>query len=135
MDYEDDEPQDYNDYQDHYEEEPIEEPNYEETAGESVAILDDVMAGNTATETTNSAERTERITTPYLTKYERARILGTRALQISLSAPVMIDIDGESDALKIANKELREKKIPLIIRRFMPDGTYEDWKVKDLIVD
>lgn len=47
----------------------------------------------------------------------------------------MIDIDGESDALKIANKELREKKIPLIIRRFMPDGTYEDWKVKDLIVD
>lgn len=53
----------------------------------------------------------------------------------SLSAPVMIDIDGESDALKIANKELREKKIPLIIRRFMPDGTYEDWKVKDLIVD
>jgi len=40
------------------------------------------MAGTTATETTNSAERTERITTPYLTKYERARILGTRALQI-----------------------------------------------------
>lgn len=40
------------------------------------------MAGTTAAETTNSAERTERITTPYLTKYERARILGTRALQI-----------------------------------------------------
>ncbi|GAN05661.1 DNA-directed RNA polymerases i protein [Mucor ambiguus] len=137
MDYEDDEPQDYNDYQDHYDEEqqPIEEPTYDENTGESVAILDDVMAGTTATETTNSAERTERITTPYLTKYERARILGTRALQISLSAPVMIDIDGESDALKIANRELREKKIPLIIRRFMPDGTYEDWKVKDLIVD
>jgi DNA-directed RNA polymerase I, II, and III subunit RPABC2 len=53
----------------------------------------------------------------------------------SLSAPVMVDLDGESDALAIANKELREKKIPLIIRRFMPDGTYEDWKVKDLIVD
>ncbi|KAG1090935.1 hypothetical protein G6F42_019562 [Rhizopus arrhizus] len=86
MDYEDDEPQDYNDYQDHYEEEhtqqPIEEPTYDENTGESVAILDDVMAGTTATETTNSAERTERITTPYLTKYERARILGTRALQI-----------------------------------------------------
>lgn len=47
----------------------------------------------------------------------------------------MVDLDGESDALAIANKELREKKIPLIIRRFMPDGTYEDWKVKDLIVD
>ncbi|KAI9357462.1 RNA polymerase, subunit omega/K/RPB6 [Pilaira anomala] len=137
MDYEDDEPQEYNDYSDHYEEE-IEEPVYEEQQGETVAILDDVMAGGgvgTMTTETNSAERTERITTPYMTKYEKARILGTRALQISLSAPVMIEIDGETDALAIANRELREKKIPLIIRRFMPDGTYEDWRVRDLIVD
>lgn len=48
----------------------------------------------------------------------------------SLSAPVMIDIDGETDALAIANRELREKKIPLIIRRFMPDNSYEDWKLR-----
>lgn len=39
-------------------------------------------AGGATTTETNAAERTERITTPYLTKYERARILGTRALQI-----------------------------------------------------
>ncbi|KAI8052686.1 RNA polymerase, subunit omega/K/RPB6 [Thamnidium elegans] len=142
MDYEDDEPQEYNDYSDHYEEE-VEEPIYDEQQGESVAILDDVMAGGgattggvgTAPAETNTAERTERITTPYMTKYEKARILGTRALQISLSAPVMIEIDGETDALAIANRELREKKIPLIVRRFMPDGTYEDWKVRNLIVD
>ncbi|KAI8981978.1 RNA polymerase, subunit omega/K/RPB6 [Mycotypha africana] len=89
----------------------------------------------TGTNTTGASERSEKLTTPYLTKYERARVLGTRALQISLNAPVMVELDGESDALAIANKELREKKIPLIIRRFMPDGTYEDWKVKDLIVD
>ncbi|KAI9471822.1 MAG: RNA polymerase, subunit omega/K/RPB6 [Benjaminiella poitrasii] len=134
MDYEDDEPQEYNDYDDHYEEE---EP-YEEQPTETIAILDDVMAGTTSNEANNNnnaAERSERLTTPYLTKYERARILGTRALQISLSAPVMVDIDGETDALAIANKELREKKIPLIVRRFMPDGTYEDWKIKDLIID
>lgn len=42
----------------------------------------------------------------------------------------MIDIDGETDALAIANRELREKKIPLIIRRFMPDQSYEDWKLR-----
>jgi DNA-directed RNA polymerase I, II, and III subunit RPABC2 len=47
----------------------------------------------------------------------------------------MIEIDGESDALAIANRELREKKIPLIVRRFLPGGQYEDWRVKDLIVD
>jgi len=74
------------------------------------------------------------ITTPYMTKYEKARILGTRALQISMGAPVMVEIVGESDPLEIAAKELREKKIPFKIRRFLPDGSYEDWKVKDLII-
>ena len=64
----------------------------------------------------------ERTTTPYMTKYERARILGTRALQISMNAPVLVDLEGESDPLQIAIKELREKKIPLIIRRYLPDG-------------
>ncbi|KAK7749305.1 subunit common to RNA polymerases I, II, and III [Diatrype stigma] len=64
----------------------------------------------------------ERSTTPYMTKYERARVLGTRALQISMNAPVLVDLEGESDPLQIAIKELREKKIPLIIRRYMPDG-------------
>lgn len=53
----------------------------------------------------------------------------------SLNAPVMVELDGESDALVIAMKELREKKIPLIVRRFLPDQTFEDWDVKDLIVD
>jgi len=76
-----------------------------------------------------------RITTRYLTKYERARVLGTRALQISMNAPVMVDLDGETDPLKIAMKELRERKIPIIIRRYLPDGSHEDWSVDELIVD
>ena len=77
----------------------------------------------------------DRITTKYLTKYERARVLGTRALQISMNAPVMVDLDGETDPLKIAMKELRERKIPIIIRRFLPDGSHEDWSIDELIVD
>ncbi|KAG9257244.1 DNA-directed RNA polymerases I [Emericellopsis atlantica] len=75
----------------------------------------------------------ERTTTPYMTKYERARILGTRALQISMSAPVLVDLEGETDPLQIAIKELREKKIPLIVRRYMPDGYYEDWTCEELL--
>lgn len=75
----------------------------------------------------------ERITTPYMTKYERARILGTRALQISMMAPVLVDLEGETDPLQIAIKELREKKIPLIVRRYMPDGYYEDWTCEELL--
>merc|ERR1719188_911276 len=74
-----------------------------------------------------------RKTTPYLTKYERARILGARALQISMNAPVMVELDGETDPLLIAEKELTERVVPFVIRRFLPDGTYEDWKVAELL--
>ncbi|PSS29592.1 hypothetical protein EW026_g1881 [Hermanssonia centrifuga] len=76
-----------------------------------------------------------RMTTPYLTKYERARVLGTRALQISMNAPVLVPLDGETDALQIAIKELSQRKIPLIIRRYLPDGSFEDWSVSELITD
>jgi len=50
---------------------------------------------------------TKRITTPYMTKYERARVLGTRALQIAMCAPVMVELEGETDPLQIAMKELK----------------------------
>ena len=75
----------------------------------------------------------QRNTTRYLTKYEKARVLGTRALQISMNAPVHIDVQGETDPLKIASMELDQKKLPLIIRRFLPDGSFEDWAVEELI--
>lgn len=83
-------------------------------------------------ENTGGIAAAQRITTRYLTKYEKARVLGTRALQISMNAPVMVDLDGETDPLRIAEKELRERKIPIIIRRYMPDGSYEDWKMDEL---
>ena len=54
-----------------------------------------------------------------MTKYERARVLGARALQISMNAPIMVDLAGETDPLQIAMKELRAGKVPLIIRRFV----------------
>ena len=80
-------------------------------------------------------DKTKRITTRYMTKYERARVLGTRALQISMNAPVMVDIGNETDPLKIAMKELRDRKIPMIIRRYLPDGSYEDWNLDELIIE
>lgn len=76
-----------------------------------------------------------KITSKYMTKYERARILGTRALQISMNAPVMVEIEGETDPLKIAQKELRERMIPIIIRRYLPDGSYEDWPIDELVIE
>ena len=74
-----------------------------------------------------------RTTTPFLTKYEKARVIGARALQISKNAPILVNLNpGESDPILIAEKELRESKIPFIIRRFLPDGSYEDWSVQEL---
>ena len=73
-----------------------------------------------------------RTTTPFLTKYEKARIIGARALQISKNAPILVNPEKETDPILIAEKELREHKIPFIIRRFLPDGSYEDWAVKEL---
>lgn len=80
-------------------------------------------------------KKEDRTTTPYMTKYERARILGARSLQISMNAPTFVTLDGETDTLKIATKELEENKIPLVIRRYLPDGSFEDWYATELIVD
>lgn len=53
------------------------------------------------------------------TKYERARIIGARALQISMSAPVLIKTDLQ-DPVAIAEKELEEGVLPITVRRINP---------------
>ena len=74
----------------------------------------------------------ERKTIPVLTKYEEARIIGKRAMQISKGAYPLVDVGNLENPVDIALKELREKKIPYIIRRPLPNGTYEDWRVDEL---
>ena len=80
-------------------------------------------------------KRGEGNTTPFLTKYEKARIIGARALQISKNSPILIsteELGDETDPIAIAEMELRKGKIPFIIRRYLPNGSYEDWPVKEL---
>ena len=72
-------------------------------------------------------------TIPYLTKYERAKILGQRAKQIETGAKPLVKVpENVIDAYLIAELELREKRIPFIIRRPMPSGAFEYWNLKDL---
>ncbi|CAN6717161.1 unnamed protein product [Malus baccata var. baccata] len=131
---------DYNDVDMGYQDEPP-EPEIEEGAEEedvdNLNNDDDVAGDPIETEEKEEQEGVERPrkTSKYMTKYERARILGTRALQISMNAPVMVELEGETDPLEIAMKELRERKIPFTIRRYLPDGSYEDWGVDELIVE
>ena len=49
-----------------------------------------------------------------------------------MNAPIMVDLKGETDPLKIAMEELRQRVIPIIIRRYLPDGSFEDWSIKEL---
>ena len=78
----------------------------------------------------------ERETSRFLTKFERAKILGERAIQIANGAKVMVEVEkGIWDPMKIAEKELREKKINYVVRRYLPDGNYEDWNLNELIFD
>lgn len=69
-----------------------------------------------------------------MTKFEKARILGLRAQQIDMNAQIMVDPKGEDDSLRLALMELRERKIPFIIRRTLPDGTFQDVSINDLII-
>lgn len=74
-------------------------------------------------------------TVPLLTKYEKARVLGIRAKQIENGSLPLIDIDASIiDSYLIAIKELEEKKIPFIIKRPLPNGSNEYWKLSDLEV-
>ena len=64
---------------------------------------------------------------PTLTRFEKARIMGSRALQLSLGAPPFIDFSKNiSTSLEIAMEELDQKVIPIVIRRTLPNGDYQN---------
>jgi len=60
-----------------------------------------------------------------LTRFELARVLGARALQISLGAPVLVKTSGKEFALEIAKRELMDGKVPMVVIRRYPDGVME----------
>jgi len=72
-------------------------------------------------------------TNPFLTKYERARILGQRAKQIETGATPFVKVpENIIDGYLIAEMELQQVRIPFIIRRPLPNGGSEYWKISDL---
>jgi DNA-directed RNA polymerase I, II, and III subunit RPABC2 len=73
-----------------------------------------------------------RITLPKLTKYERVRLISTRAKQISLGAKVMVKNTKGLNPIEIAKLELEFKMIPMKIRRVLPDNKVEIWKLSEL---
>jgi len=79
---------------------------------------------------------------PKITRFEKARIVGARSLQISMGAPILLTLDenlssggtGLNSPIEIALKELSEGILPMTVRRTLPDGTYQDIPLKWLMV-
>ena len=81
----------------------------------------------------NLIEDSDHSSYPFLTKYERARVLGLRISQLNEGARPFVRLQHKIiDNHIIAEKELNEKKLPFIVMRPMPNGKKEYWRLEDL---
>jgi DNA-directed RNA polymerase I, II, and III subunit RPABC2 len=71
---------------------------------------------------------------PKLTRFERARIVGARALQVSMGAPILVELpDSVTDPIDIALEELKENLLPMTLRRVLPDRSKQDIALSRLL--
>lgn len=102
-------------------------PDYEESVLEKLVIRDSFppKAENDGYHTTY----------PFLTLYEKTKVLSLRASQLAHGAPPFIDVpDYLSDVYEIAKAELEAKRLPYILKRPLPDGKFEYWRLADLMI-
>jgi DNA-directed RNA polymerase I, II, and III subunit RPABC2 len=72
---------------------------------------------------------------PFLTVYERTKILGTRTNQLAEGARPFVTVPEHMiNPLEIAKLELEQRRLPFIVKRPMPDGTFEFWRLSDLMI-
>jgi DNA-directed RNA polymerase I, II, and III subunit RPABC2 len=72
---------------------------------------------------------------PFLTIYERTKILGARTNQLAEGAMPFVTVpEYMTQPLEIAKLELEQRRLPYIIKRPMPDGTFEYWRLSDLMI-
>lgn len=83
-------------------------------------------------DTTKYVDPDKRVTKNFMTIYERVRLLGERAKQLSLGAKPMIKGAENLNPKDVAKLELENKVIPLIIIRTLPNGVKEKWKISEL---
>jgi DNA-directed RNA polymerase I, II, and III subunit RPABC2 len=89
-----------------------------------------------------AAQEKVEVGPPKLTRFEKARIVGARSLQISMGAPILLALDeslsgggtGLNSPIDIALRELAEGILPMTVRRTLPDGTFQDIPLKWLMV-
>jgi DNA-directed RNA polymerase I, II, and III subunit RPABC2 len=99
-------------------------PDYEEAVLEKL-VIKDAYPPTTGGHTTY----------PFLTMYEKTKVLSLRASQLARGAPPYIDVpEYLTDVYEIARAELEAKRLPFIVKRPLPDGKFEYWRLADLMV-
>jgi DNA-directed RNA polymerase subunit K/omega len=74
-------------------------------------------------------------TQPFLTLYEKSKIVGFRAEQIAGGARPFVAVpDYMTDPRDIARMELEQRRLPYIIKRPLPNGEFEYWRLSDLMI-
>jgi DNA-directed RNA polymerase I, II, and III subunit RPABC2 len=76
-------------------------------------------------------EKRKKKSIPIMTKFEKARIKGLRLQQLAKNAPPLVDTTGLNSHKEIVEKELIERKLPFIIKRTLPNGIPEYWKMEE----
>ena len=80
-------------------------------------------------------KKIKKKTVPFLNKFEKARLLGLRIQQLSAGAQTKINTSGLTSIYEIVEEELIQRKIPLMIKRNLPNGESEEWKLEELKID
>ena len=95
----------------------------------------DVLIGmNTSLRDTSILDKHHQ-TYPFLTNYEKTKCISFRASQINHGAkPYLLVPTGMNDSYQIAKMELEQKRLPYILKRPLPDGNYEVWRLSDLMI-
>jgi DNA-directed RNA polymerase I, II, and III subunit RPABC2 len=79
---------------------------------------------------------TKNRTKNILSKYERVKIIGIRSEQLQRGADPYVELDEskEFNPREVAIEELRQRKIPFMLKRQLPDGSFEYWRLDDMII-
>ncbi len=127
--YDDDAVSENNDYID---DEPMgEDEAMNDETGEQMDMNDPHNKIVSYAQIINHIAKTPKITLPFLTKYEKTRIIGVRMQQLSMGDKPNIPTKGLHSIREIAEEELRQRKTPFIIRRPLPNNTFEYWKIEE----
>lgn len=122
---------DDDDDDDNQEEEESSEIIAQSDDDDDIKNIDEILINEYKNINEDTNTNIKKKTFPYLTMYEQVLLIAFRTTQIMNGAPICIKTTC-TNPKNIAIQELKEKKIPFKIKRKLPDGTNEIWKIKDL---